>query len=183
MPGDELFQALRNNLGSLPLVAEDLGVITEEVEALRDRWGWPGMKILQFAFDSGPDNPYLPHNCRENAIVYTGTHDNNTSLGWWQGLNKQGRDQVREYLNHTCKKMPADLIREAMASVARLCIIPVQDVLGLPASERMNRPGEGTGNWNWRLPDGELDQNLAESLMEITRRYGRELKNEKQNPT
>jgi 4-alpha-glucanotransferase len=181
VPGDELFQALRENLGDLPLVAEDLGIITAEVEALRDRWGWPGMKILQFAFDSGPTNPYLPHNCGENSVIYTGTHDNNTSLGWWQGLDKKGHERVRSYLNHSCRDMPADLIREAMVSVARLCIIPVQDILGLPATERMNRPGEGTGNWNWRLAEGALDDNIAANLREVTCRYGRAVAGDQQN--
>lgn len=175
-PGRELFAMLSGEFGSLPVVAEDLGVITPEVEALRDDCNFPGMKILQFAFDSGPDNPYLPHNHTGNCVVYPGTHDNNTALGWWQELTAAGKDQVRNYLGHDCRQMPWDLLRIALASVADICILPLQDILELPAAARMNRPGVATGNWEWRCKAADLAAPLADQLREQTHRYGRLLK-------
>jgi len=172
-PGRELFRRLADELGPLPVVAEDLGIITPEVEALRDDCGFPGMKILQFAFDSGPGNPYLPHNHTGNCVVYPGTHDNTTTLGWWQGLDAGGKDRVRAYLGHACRQMPWDLLRVALASVAETCILPLQDILALPAGARMNRPGIAAGNWSWRYAANALDDNLAERLRNETARYGR----------
>lgn len=173
VPGYRLFAALDKELGRLPLVAEDLGLITEDVEQLRQHCGLPGMKILQFAFDSGPDNPYLPHNIEALSVVYTGTHDNNTTLGWWQALDGEQQDQVRAYLGHSCLKMPWDLIRAALQSRAELCIIPLQDILALPAAARMNTPGKATGNWTWRFSAAELHQELTDQLFTLTQRYGR----------
>ena len=131
------------------------------------------MKILQFAFDSGPDNPYLPHNHRRSCVVYTGTHDNNTTAGWWQEQSEERRQQVREYLRRSCEDMPAALIETALASVAELAIIPLQDLLGLPASARMNRPGVAAGNWRWRLLPGQLSRQITEQFRHLSHLYGR----------
>lgn len=173
VPGEELFTALAEDMGQPGIIAEDLGVITPDVEALRDRFGFPGMKILQFAFGSDASNPYLPHNISANAVVYTGTHDNDTSFGWWQSLNRSDRAKVRAYLGGSGRNMPWDLTRLAMASVARLCIMPVQDLLGLDTSGRMNTPGVADGNWGWRLSPKALTPELAGKLAEMTAIYGR----------
>ncbi len=172
-PGAGLFEALKAALGEVPIIAEDLGLITHEVEELRDRFNFPGMKVLQFAFDGGPDNPYLPHNVTRNSVAYTGTHDNDTTLGWWNDLNKRQKDLVRAYLGHGVRNMPWDLVRTAMATVAELCILPLQDVLELDNSGRMNRPGHGMGNWDWRYTPGQLTAERAQTLEELTRLYGR----------
>lgn len=173
VPGRELFTKLFTQGTDLPIIAEDLGIITADVEKLRDDFGFPGMKILQFAFDSGPDNPYLPDNHIANCVVYTGTHDNNTTLGWWQGLTKEQKDQVRGYLNIRKPEMPQDLIRLAMASIANLCILTCQDILGLGSQARLNTPGRATGNWQWQMPPGALTDELAENLLELTQKYHR----------
>lgn len=172
-PGEAFFQAVRRTLGEVAIVAEDLGVITPEVEALRDGFGFPGMKILQFAFDGGPANPYLPHNIRPNSLVYTGTHDNDTTLGWWRHLDKKHKDQVRAYLGHGLRDMPWDLMRAALASVADWCVLPLQDLLGLGSEARMNRPGLSTGNWDWRYIPEQLTADIGQRLAELTRLYGR----------
>jgi 4-alpha-glucanotransferase len=172
-PGHQLFATLKNDLGDLPLIAEDLGVITAEVEQLREYCHLPGMKILQFAFDSGPDNPYLPHNIEKRSVVYTGTHDNNTTLGWWVALDNAQKNQVRDYLGHACHNMPWDLIRTALQCRSDLCVIPLQDILALPASARMNRPGQACSNWVWRFPASALSLDLAEQLQDLGCHYGR----------
>ena len=173
VPGRKLFEKLREQRATIPIIAEDLGIITPEVEQLRDDFGFPGMKILQFAFDSGPDNPYLPENHTENCVVYTGTHDNNTTLGWWQSLPKEQKDRVRDYLGSRRLEMPWELIRLAMASVANLCIIPCQDILSLGKEARFNTPGHATGNWDWQMRPGALTEELAERLHELTGKYQR----------
>lgn len=172
-PGRALFRALRAVRPELPIIAEDLGVITPEVEALRIEFGFPGMKILQFAFDSGPDNPYLPHNYQTGFVVYTGTHDNATTLGWWENLTAMQRARVGDYLGKSSPEVPLDLIRLALASVAGLCILPCQDLLGLGDAARFNCPGQPTGNWSWRLAPGQLTIGLAERLHELTGIYNR----------
>lgn len=172
-PGAELFRRLHSVSPQLPIVAEDLGVITPEVEKLRHEFGFPGMKILQFAFDSGPGNPYLPHNYETGCVVYTGTHDNATTCGWWNALEDSQRKQVAVCLGKPHPEIPWDLIRLAMASVARLCIIPCQDLLELDDSARFNRPGEANGNWQWRLQPGQLTQGLAERLRLLAETYNR----------
>jgi len=173
VPGEELFVTLCRDFPQAPIVAEDLGVITPEVEALRDGFAFPGMKILQFAFDSGPENPYLPHNYHPACVAYTGTHDNATTLGWWQSLDEPMRQKVAYYLGTSRPNMPAALIRTAMASVAQLCIFPCQDLLGLGDEARFNRPGQTTDNWAWRLQPGQLTPELARDLRQQTECFGR----------
>jgi 4-alpha-glucanotransferase len=177
VPGRELFKRLLDKFDRLPIIAEDLGVITPEVEELRDQFGLPGMKILQFAFDSGPGNPYLPHNHLPNSVVYTGTHDNNTSLGWWRALTPQQRQQVCDYLKRPCQEMPWPLIETALASVAELAIIPLQDLLGLDDGARMNRPGTAAGNWRWRFFPDSIPAEIIIQFRDVTHMYGRLLCN------
>ena len=173
VPGRKLLEKLQALNPKMPIIAEDLGVITADVEKLRDDFGLPGMKILQFAFDSGPDNPYLPENHTTNSVVYTGTHDNDTTLGWWQNLSKKQKDRIRDYLDKRCPEMPWDLIELAMASQASLCIIPCQDVLGLDKSARFNTPGRATGNWQWQLTPDMLTDDLARRVRKLTEKYHR----------
>lgn len=172
-PGDALFEALRKHFGSLPLVAEDLGLITPEVLALRDKYELPGMEILQFAFDSAADNPYLPHNHRKAGVVYTGTHDNDTTLAWFEDLPAERQLRVVEYLGYPHEPMPWPLIRAALASVSQLAVIPMQDVLALGRGQRMNTPGISDGNWGWRFTWDQLAPGLMERLMRMAKSYGR----------
>lgn len=172
-PGADFFEAVRKAFHGLPLVAEDLGVITPEVTALRRQFGLPGMKILQFAFDGSPDNPYLPHNHEPLSVVYTGTHDNNTTLGWYQELPDEQRSFVRDYLGIDADPMPWPLVRSALASVARLAVLPMQDVLGLDASHRMNVPGVAEGNWRWRFDWEKVLPEHSERLKAWVQLYGR----------
>ncbi len=173
-PGAALFEALKAHFDMLPLAAEDLGLITPEVYALRDRFGLPGMKILQFAFDSGPDNPYLPHNHRPESVVYTGTHDNDTTLAWFNDLPAERQLYAVEYLGYPHDPMPWPFIRAALASVAQLTIIPMQDLLALGRGNRMNTPGTTQGNWGWRFSWEQLPPDLAERLKRMAKLYGRE---------
>lgn len=172
-PGRELFDSLRAHFGGLPLVAEDLGIVTPGVEALRDDNELPGMKILQFAFDSDHRNPYLPHNHVRNCVVYTGTHDNNTTLGWFEGLSPAFRQRVMEYLGHPSEAMPWPLIRSALASVSDLAVIPMQDILALDGRHRMNTPGTSTDNWSWRFGWDQVPVSLPERLRCLLEVYGR----------
>jgi 4-alpha-glucanotransferase len=163
-PGRELLETVRADLGSLPVVAEDLGVITPAVERLRDELGLPGMAVLQFAFDGNPRNPYLPEHHRERQLVYTGTHDNDTAVGWYRAQPKAELDPAEPHWS---------LIRMAYESRAAVAIVPAQDVLGLGSEARMNTPGRGDGNWSWRLRSGELTADHAERLRELGRKTGR----------
>jgi 4-alpha-glucanotransferase len=172
-PGDALFGRMRETFGDLPLVAEDLGTITPEVDALRRRYDLPGMKILQFAFDDGPDNPYLPHNHVPQSVVYTGTHDNNTTLGWYQDRDVHARHKVNEYLGNPSEDMPWPLLRTALASVARLAILPMQDILALGNGHRMNLPGTTENNWNWKFDWPQVAPDLAGRMQQMIRLYGR----------
>ena len=173
-PGDEVFEALRQELGTLPILAEDLGVITPDVEALRDKFDFPGMKILHFAFGSGPDNPYLPFNCTQNCLVYTGTHDNNTTVGWFQSMPEEVRIFVEGYLGgFSDHGIHWDLTRLALSSVANQVIIPVQDLLGLGSEARMNLPSTSGGNWAWRYQPEALTDEIGEHLRQLTDTYGR----------
>lgn len=173
-PGRAFFQSLKEDLGSLPILAEDLGVITPDVEELRDEFGFPGMKILHFAFGSGSDNPYLPFNYTRNCLVYTGTHDNNTTVGWYETLQDWERDGLHSYLGHiSAEGIHWDLIRLALSSIANQAIIPIQDILGLGADARMNQPGQPAGNWAWRYRDDALSPELGDRLRMLTETYGR----------
>lgn len=174
-PGAALFEQLRAELGDLPVLAEDLGVITPEVEALRDQFAFPGTKVLQFAFDGNPDNFYLPFNYSRNCAVYSGTHDNNTTVGWYAQLDETTRLRVRGYLGYLGRAgIHWDMIRLALSSVAVLSILPLQDVLGLGSEGRMNRPGEAEGNWTWRYETSALSEALAQRLADLTVTYGRQ---------
>lgn len=172
-PGRELLLALQHAFGHLPLVAEDLGLITDSVTALRREFALPGMKVLQFAFDSDARNPYLPHHHERHAVVYTGTHDNDTTLGWFESLAPAHRERVLDYLGHPAEAMPWALVRAALASVCELAVVPMQDLLGLGAGHRTNTPGTITGNWQWRLPADALGADLAARLRCMNERYGR----------
>ena len=177
-PGMDLFRALKAALGEeLPLIAEDLGVITDDVVALRDGLGLPGMAILQFAFEDTAggfgQSDFLPHNHRRRLAVYTGSHDNNTLLGWWAGLDPALQQLARRYLNSDGKEIHWDFIRAALASVADLAFFPMQDLLGLGPEGCMNRPGNPDGNWVWRFTEDQIAPGTAERLLELTRLYGR----------
>jgi 4-alpha-glucanotransferase len=172
-PGNELLRMLQDELGELPLVAEDLGVITEDVEALRRRFRLPGMRVLQFAFSGEGDNPHLPHMHERDSVVYTGTHDNDTSLGWFTSLEGVVRRWVELFLRYTPGCMPDALIREALGSVGKLAVLPVQDILHLGSEARLNTPGTAVGNWAWRMPSGALTSELGRHYALLNRMYGR----------
>ncbi|QSA99109.1 4-alpha-glucanotransferase [Methylococcus sp. EFPC2] len=175
-PGKELLKSLFRAFPGkgLPLVAENLGIITHEVEALRNRFAIPGMLILQFAFDGGPGNPYLPHNHAENNVVYTGTHDNDTTLSWYEGLSPDQQRYVYEYLGRPEIRMPLALMQAALASVARLALLPMQDVLELGREHRMNTPGTvGNGNWRWRFHWEQVTDDKISRLRQMIGMYGR----------
>lgn len=179
-PGLELFTSIGQVLGELPILAEDLGVITPEVEALRDQFKFPGMKILQFAFDSkeagGLDatNKFLPHNHGRNAVVYTGTHDNDTTKGWYRERTPEEKDLVRRYLARPDDDIVWDFIRLALASVARFAIVPFQDALNLDSDARMNTPSVLGGNWAWRYRSEALNPWVAGRLSDLVNLYGRD---------
>ncbi|MBK1693645.1 4-alpha-glucanotransferase [Chromatium weissei] len=177
-PGLALFHALQAALGeNLPLIAEDLGIITPDVEALRDALQLPGMAVLQFGFEGIEGDfgrsAFLPHHHRPQLAVYTGTHDNNSLLGWWAERDADTQLKVCRYLNTDGTEIHWDCIRAALASVGTLALFPMQDVLGLGAESCMNRPGTATGNWLWRYRDDQLDDTMAARLRELTRLYGR----------
>jgi 4-alpha-glucanotransferase len=171
-PGADLFHAVKKALGGLPLIAEDLGMITKDVDDLRDSFGLPGMRILQFAF-SDPNNKYLPHNYDYNSVAYTGTHDNDTTRGWYANLNETDRDFVRRYVARDGSDVAWDMIRLAWGSTADLAIAPMQDVLDLGTDARMNTPSKPDGNWRWRMADGAFHERLIERLAEMTVLFGR----------
>jgi 4-alpha-glucanotransferase len=173
-PGMEFFQVLEQQLGELPILAEDLGVITPEVEALRDKFEFPGMKVLQFAFGSDNDNGFLPFNYDRNFVVYTGTHDNDTTLGWFNQTEGYERDRVLRYLGGISSVgIHWDLIRLAFSSIANQAIIPMQDILGLDGNARMNFPGTATGNWGWRYHPDQLTPEIEQQLLHMTETFGR----------
>jgi 4-alpha-glucanotransferase len=176
-PGLAFFNELKSRLGNLPLIAEDLGEITPAVEALRDRLALPGMKILQFAFDGQGNNPYLPHNFTSTScLVYTGTHDNNTSNGWFYGqeTSEQTKQYILDYLNAAHRnEFHWQFIRLAMQSIACLAVFPVQDILGYGERFRMNTPGQRAGNWSWKLIPGALTPEIGQRLRQLTSLYNR----------
>jgi 4-alpha-glucanotransferase len=172
-PGAALFEALRAALGSLPVIAEDLGIITEDVEQLRDQFELPGMRIVQFGFTGQSDHPFLPHNYPINCVVYTGTHDNDTIRGWYAGASERERAFAREYLNVDEANLPWSMIRAASSSVARVAIYGMQDLLGLGTEHRMNRPGEAKHNWGWRFTWDMIGPEPARWLGRISAAHGR----------
>jgi 4-alpha-glucanotransferase len=184
-PGVELFEALQKAIGALPIIAEDLGIITPEVDALRDQLGFPGMRVLQFAFGDDPKaDEYKPHNYPRHCVVYTGTHDNNTTIGWFRSSKIEDTTQSREeikserqsalkYLGTDGREINWDFIRLALMSVADTAIIPMQDVLGLGSEARINLPGTAEGNWCWRFAPDVLTEQIKDRLKELTTLYGR----------
>ncbi len=174
-PGVEFFTAVKRALGnSVPIIAEDLGIITPEVTALRESFGFPGMKVLQFAFDI-PDSDYLPHFYPDpNCVCYTGTHDNDTILGWYRSLNTERRDRVNAYLEvQDEREVPLRMIRLAISSIATFSIFPMQDVLGLGSEARMNVPGVAGGNWDWRFTWADVPTDISRQLTDLCILYGR----------
>ena len=173
-PGYDLFTVMKEKLGKKDIIAEDLGYLTKSVLKLVKRTGYPGMKVLQFAFESGADNTYLPHQYTANSVVYTGTHDNNTIRGWYNSLGKKERQFVRKYANIRSSRTAAwDLIRLAFGSVADTAIIPIQDYLDIGSEGRINTPSTLGGNWCWRLLPGQLTPELASKMRELAQTYGR----------
>jgi len=183
-PGRELFTAIRNTLGELPIIAEDLGVITPDVVALREEFRFPGMRILQFGFGGDSKNIDLPHNYVPNVVAYTGTHDNDTTVGWFNSVAGEGSTRTAEqiererafclnYLNTKGEEIHWDFIRAVLASVADTAIVPLQDLLGLGTEARMNLPNSTEGNWAWRYDSGQLSDEIAARLRKLTELYGR----------
>lgn len=184
VPGKELFNALENAIGALPFWAEDLGVITPDVEELRDSFGFPGMRILQFAFGGDSKNHDLPHNYIQNSVAYTGTHDNDTTVGWFnshagagstrdEGQIGKEHDFCLKYLNSDGTEIHWDFIRAVWASVANTAVVPMQDLLGLGNEARMNLPASSSGNWFWRCREGDFSEEISKRLRELTEIYGR----------
>jgi 4-alpha-glucanotransferase len=172
-PGHALLRAILEDLGGIPLVAEDLGIITPEVEALRDEFCLPGMKILQFAFGGNADNPYLPNHHIPNCVVYTGTHDNDTTLGWLNHISDEQRHYIRHCLGHPSEPLHDALIQTALASVANLAVIPMQDLLELGSEDRMNTPGTTVGNWQWRFQWSQIKSERILHFKHLLRLYNR----------
>jgi len=177
-PGEKLFNSMKKHLGELPILAEDLGVITPPVEALRDQFSFPGMKVLQFAFGTKMETKFLPHNFVPNCVVYTGTHDNDTSKAYFEKeKSNQGKNDIYEhaqtYLNYFGDDILTELIRVAYASVANIVIIPLQDILKLGSDARMNFPSTTGGNWSWRFTWDQIDENLASHYFGLTQLYER----------
>ena len=166
--GTELFAHLHRELGDLPLIAEDLGLITPEVEQMRKSFGLPGMRVMQFGFSDRGAHIHLPHRCEENMVIYTGTHDNNTTLGWWHTTNESERQAIAAYLHPGDDGIVWAMMRGAATSVARLCLFPMQDVLQLDADARMNTPAQSHGNWSWRYHPDALQPWIAEKLLALT---------------
>ncbi len=172
-PGAALFRAVRKALGNVPIIAEDLGFVTPEVEELRESLGFPGMKVLQFAFDTDATNEFLPHNYERNCVVYTGTHDNDTTRGWFESRSDRERKRVLTYLGTDGREIHWDFIRLAFSSVANTAIVPLQDVLGLGSEARMNYPSRASGNWSWRCTPDALTDKIAARLCTLAEAYGR----------
>jgi 4-alpha-glucanotransferase len=172
-PGAALFEAIRSALGKLPIIAEDLGEITPDVIDLRDDLGLPGMKILQFAFASDSEDPFLPHNYNPYCVAYTGTHDNDTTLGWYNSAPEKERDFTRRYLACSGEDIPWDMMRAVWSSVAVFSLAPMQDLLKLGTESRMNYPGRPSGNWGWRMLPGAINPWLTARIKELNLLYNR----------
>ena len=179
-PGHDFFHTIKNELGELPIIAEDLGVITDGVVDIRDSFNLPGMKILQFSFASDPDDDFLPHNYPRNCVAYTGSHDNDTTLGWYESASDREKDFSRRYLARSGQEIVWSLIRTLWQSVANWVLAPMQDFLSLGSWARMNYPGNASGNWAWRMRPNALDGGLAQRIYEINYLYGRLPESEKQ---
>lgn len=178
-PGEQFFEALENYFGDLPIIAEDLGVITPDVVAMRENFKLPGMRIVQFAFTGDPKEPFLPHNHEKHSVVYTGTHDNDTVLGWYKRVPEKEKSFYRRYLNRDGSEVAWDMIRAAWGSVAEYALAPLQDFLNLDNQARMNYPGNPSGNWTWRMADSTLNESLKTAIQEINFLYDRD----KNSPT
>jgi 4-alpha-glucanotransferase len=172
-PGIKFFDAIRRALGSLPLIAEDLGLITDDVVALREAAGLPGMKVLHFAFDGNPDNPYLPYNIAADSVVYTGTHDNDTTVAWFTHAPEYDKRRVCEYLDCRGAEFWAPFLRMAYAAPSRLSIVPLQDILALGSGHRLNTPGTCEGNWEWRFRWNMIREDHFAMVQHFTAVYGR----------
>lgn len=173
VPGEQLFATLKRRLGDLPFIAEDLGSLTPEVELLRDNCGFPGMRILQYAFGGDAYNTNLPHNFNQNSVSYTGTHDNDTTVGWYAAADRKAKKHVKRYLRSSMKEPHWELIRASLSSVADVAIIPAQDLLGLSSEHRMNTPATESGNWEWRIGPDDLSSDIVERLRNLTESFGR----------
>jgi 4-alpha-glucanotransferase len=172
-PGKPFFEAVKKNLGDLPIIAEDLGEITPDVVELRDQFQLPGMKILQFAFSSNAKDPFLPHNFPKNCVAYTGTHDNDTTVSWYQSAPPMEQARCKKYIGTTDDHIAWDMIRTVWRSVAMFAIAPMQDFLSLDTRARMNFPGNPSGNWTWRLPKDALSPALLEEMRDLNITFGR----------
>ena len=172
-PAFDLFDALQNQLGEVPIIAEDLGRITEDVVALREKYNYPGMKILQFSFGTDASEPFLPHNYPENCVAYTGTHDNDTTISWYQTAPDHEKKYCGEYLRSDAKDIAWDLIRGVWSSVSVYSLACMQDFLRLDTTARMNYPGRPSGNWEWRMDHSDMSDELAEQIYDLNRIYGR----------
>ncbi len=166
-PGEDFFRRVLDKFGELPIIAEDLGLISEDVIALRKAYGLPGMKVLQFAFGSDASNPYLPHNYKRDCVAYTATHDNDTTVGWYAAADEEIMCKVRAYAGTDGKAINWTFIRMVMNSVADTAVYPLQDVLGLGSEARLNQPGRSDGNWTWRYREDALSESLADTLREM----------------
>lgn len=172
-PGEKLFKALEKEIPQLPIIAEDLGLITQDVVELRDQFGLPGMRVLQFAFAEDESNHFLPHHYVPNTVAYTGTHDNDTTLGWWNSASEREKDFALQYLKSGREEVPWDMMRALSGSVANTVIYPMQDVLGLSGEHRMNFPGQPAGNWEWRFSWDQVRREHGNALAEMAREHNR----------
>ncbi len=173
-PGYDLFKVMKKKIGNKPVIAEDLGFLTPTVNQLLKKSGYPGMKVLQFAFDSREESDYLPHNYTANSVVYTGTHDNDTTVGWYQTISRRDRSFARKYLNiKNSRELEWNFIRAALGSVSDTAVIPMQDYLGLGSEARINVPSTLGTNWKWRMTKGQIPEGLAEKIYDLCKLYGR----------
>lgn len=172
-PGADLFNAVKDALGELPIIVEDLGVITDDVVALREQFGFPGMKILQFAFDGDANHPYLPHGYSENTVAYTGTHDNEPVMAWYRHTNEDNKHHARVYLRASGEHIAWDMVEALWNSPAVMVLAPMQDILELGEGARMNKPGTTDDNWAWRLLGKQVDEPLQQSLLQLNKQYNR----------
>jgi 4-alpha-glucanotransferase len=172
-PGEQLLQALKETFPYLPIIAEDLGIITPDVAELRDKFELPGMRVMQFAFGDTDANPFLPHNFVPNTVAYTGTHDNDTTCGWWNTLPEHEKSFAQQYLHSDGENIHWDMMHALSASVANTVIFPMQDVLGLSSEHRMNFPGKPDGNWEWRFTWSQVEPDQTQELSNMTAAHAR----------